>query len=394
MGAPIVIAGAGIGGLAAALALARAGRRALILERAGKIEEVGAGLQIAPNAGRILAALGLEPALAAVALEPRAINIRRGRDGDILAKIDCSVARARWGAPFRIFHRADLQQALLQGVQASGAVDIRVGVRVGDFEERGGVVSLRAHGPEGLREISAIGLVGADGVRSAVRAHLYRDRADAPVYSGATAWRALVPAERAPPALRAPEGNIWLLPGGHIVHYPLRDGAFINVVAIVEEPFAPAETPSVLSLDGPALARRLEPMRPAPALRDLIEAGASWRHWPLFARPELKKWSFGAVTLLGDAAHPMPPFLAQGAAQAIEDADALGRAFTQIGVGAADAFAAYERARIARAAKVVRASKRQGGLDHMDGLSAAARDLGVRALGGRGLLARNAWLYR
>ena len=123
--------------------------------------------------------------------------------------------------------------------------------------------------------------------------------------------------------------------------------------------------------------------------------GESWRRWPFFAQPALKRWSVGAATLLGDAAHPMVPFLAQGAAQAIEDADALGRAFAATpDAPIARIFVDYERARIVRASKVARASRRQGDLDHLGGLAAVVRDLGIRALGGRGLLARNAWLYR
>ncbi|MBI5011322.1 MAG: FAD-dependent monooxygenase, partial [Methylocystis sp.] len=132
----------------------------------------------------------------------------------------------------------------------------------------------------------------------------------------------------------------------------------------------------------------------AAELRDLIEAGASWRHWPLFARPPLQHWTQGPVTLLGDAAHPMVPFLAQGAAQAIEDADALGEAFMRPGSTVEAAFAAYEDARRPRAERVVRVSRRQGGYFHMGGLPAAARNLAIRALGGSGMLARNAWLYR
>jgi len=133
----------------------------------------------------------------------------------------------------------------------------------------------------------------------------------------------------------------------------------------------------------------------APELCALIAAGESWRRWPFFVRPALTRWSYGAVTLLGDAAHPMPPFLAQGAAQAIEDAEALGRAFAAApDAPVARIFAAYEQARIARASRVARASRRQGDLDHLGGLAAAVRDLGIRALGGRGLLLRNAWLYR
>jgi len=245
------------------------------------------------------------------------------------------------------------------------------------------------HGAAGVSEIAASGLVGADGQRSAVRAHLLPTERDAPVYSGRTAWRALVPAALAPPELRARESNLWMLPGAHVVHYPLRDGSLINVVVIVTEPPRQTEGTAILSLEGPELARLLDAQRPAAALRALIEAGAVWRHWPLFARPPLKRWSRGAVTLLGDAAHPMMPFLAQGAAQAIEDAEALGHAFRQLGAGVDSVFAAYEASRIDRASKIVRASWRQGEYFHL-----AARDLAIRTLGGRGMLARNAWLYR
>ncbi len=394
MTAPLVIAGAGIGGLSAALALSRAGRRVLLLERAPKIEEVGAGLQIAPNAGRALAALGLEKSISAVALEPRALNIRRGRDGDILARLDLSDSRARYGQPFRVFHRADLQQVLLEAALADPAIEVRVATRVGDFDDHGGGVRLRTHGSSDVEEIETAGLIGADGQRSAVRAHLLPTERDAPVYSGVTAWRALVPAELAPPALRAPESNLWMLPDAHVVHYPLRDGSVINVVVIVTEPPRQIEGTAILSLSGPDLARVMRRNRPAPELAALIEAGASWRHWPLFARPPLKHWSKGRVTLLGDAAHPMLPFLAQGAAQAIEDAQALGDAFLQLGATVDTAFSAYEAKRLARAAQVVRASRRQGDYFHLRGVPASVRNLAIRALGGRGVLARNAWLYR
>lgn len=394
MSAPIVIAGAGIGGLAAALSLGRAGKRALVLERATRIEEVGAGLQIAPNAGRILAKLGLEPSLAAVGLEPEAINIRRGRDGAILARLDLSDARTRWGAPFRLFHRADLQGALLQAALEHPQAHVRAGARVGDFEASARGLRIRVHTQEGVEEIEAPGLVGADGLRSSVRSHLVPSERDAPAYSGCVAWRATLPADGVPAALRARQSNLWLLPGAHVIHYPLRDGSMINAVVIIEEPPEAEDAASSLSLNGAELARRYALRRAAAELRDLIEAGESWRHWPLFTRPALTQWTQGPATLLGDAAHPMVPFLAQGAAQAIEDADALGEAFMRLGATVESAFAAYEEARRARAERVVRASRRQGGYFHMSGLPAAARNLAIRALGGPGMLARNAWLYR
>ena len=391
MTAPIAIAGAGIGGLTAALALGHNGRRALVLEQAPVITEVGAGLQIAPNAGRVLARLGLEETLTAASLEPRAVNIRRGRDGDLLARLDLTVARAHWGAPFRVFHRADLQQILLRAARAHPLIDVREDARVTAFTAQEAHVEIETQGAGGVTGFSAAGLVGADGGRSTVRAQILPQEADAPVYSGASAWRALVPAERAPDALRAIESHLWLLPGAHVVHYPLRDGAIINVVVILEET-TPDRT--VTTRSGADMAQALSEYRAAPALCALIGGAESYRYWPLFARPPLTRWSQGAVTLLGDAAHPMVPFLAQGAAQAIEDAETLGRVCAPTQGTMASAFAAYEQARRTRAAAVARASARQGHIDHLCGPMAAARDLAIRALGGGALLQRNAWLYR
>jgi salicylate hydroxylase len=388
----LVVAGAGIGGLAAALCLARAGKRVALLEKAPKIEEVGAGLQIAPNAGRILQGLGLSAALDAHALLPETIVVRRATDGRELSRIPLAGATERFGAPFRLFHRADLQNLLLEAAQASETIATRTNARVGDFEQEDEKVFLRVHGAAGPEDLEASGLVGADGVRSSVRAFLLRDERDAPFYSGNMAWRALLPAEALPKSLRAKEVNLWVARGAHVVHYPLRAGEIVNAVVIIEdgdvEP--PAAEPT---LDGPSLIEAANFEGCASPLRELIAACDGWRRWPLWGRPALRSWSRGAVTLLGDAAHPMVPFLAQGAAQAIEDAEALGRAFAG-GASAAAAFAAYERARISRATKVQAASRRQGRFAHAAFPLAQTRDVVMSLLGGRGMLERNAWLYR
>jgi salicylate hydroxylase len=391
---PIVIVGAGVGGLTAALCLARAGRRVTVLERAAIIEEIGAGLQISPNAGRILASLGLEAELAAVGLEPQAINIRRMESGYILARLPLAKARECWGAPFRVFHRADLQQTLLREAQNSKLIDIRTAARVGDFDEGGPGVVLRVHGAQGKIDVEASGLVGADGVRSSVRGRLIRTFKDAPRYTGYTAWRALISAEAAPPSLRNPETHLWLGPGAHVVHYPLRDASIISVVVIVQDKSLRDRTSAPLTIDGAELVQSLALRRINEDLRSVIEAGDSWRYWPLFARPPLSRWSKGPVTLLGDAAHPMLPFLAQGAAQAIEDADALGRAFMTHGVSIQSAFDAYQRERMGRANEIQRRSMGQGAYVHMSGAAAVFRDFTIKMLGGRGMLARNAWIYR
>ena len=388
----LVVAGAGIGGLAAALCLARAGKRVALLEKAPKIEEVGAGLQIAPNAGRILEGLGLSSALDRAALFPETIVIRRAADGRELARIALAGARERFGAPFRLFHRADLQNLLLEAAQASETIAIRADARVGDFEEEEEKVFLRVHGAAGPDDMEASGLVGADGARSSVRAFLIRDERDAPFYSGNMAWRALLPAEAVPTVLRENAVNLWLGRRAHVVHYPLRGGEIVNAVLIVED--GDVEPPMTEpTRDGAILLEAADFEDCARPLRELVSSCDAWRRWPLWGRPALRSWSRGAVTLLGDAAHPMVPFLAQGAAQAIEDAEALGRAFAD-GAPPSMAFARYEKARIARATKVQTASRRQGQLAHAGFPLAPARDAVMSLIGGRGMLERNAWLYR
>ncbi len=389
---PIAIAGAGIGGLTAALCLACAGRRVAVLERAPRIEEVGAGLQIAPNAGRILQQLGLVEALRAAAFSPEAINVLRACDGARLARLPLGEAERRWGAPFRLFHRADLQQLLLQAAARNALIEIRANARVCDVEEEEGVAHLRLQCGASFEDVEASALICADGARSALRARLVPGEADAPRYSGHTAWRALLPEAAIPAPLRKAETHLWLGEGAHVVHYPLRDGSIHNAVVLIEDGGASAPVDPA-TRRGDEVLRAASFSRAAPELRALIEACEEWRRWPLYARPKLKRWSYGAVALLGDAAHPMLPYLAQGAAQAIEDAEALGAAF-----GAHDdpaqALQAYEKTRVLRAGKVQSASRRQGFYFHAGAPLSFARDIAIRLLGGQGMLSRNDWLYR
>src|SRR5271157_1652971 len=237
MTAPIVIAGGGVGGLTAAVALAAIGRTSMVLERAPEFREVGAGLQLAPNATRILRDLGVLELLTGLAVAPRHIRIRRGADGADLAKISLAEAKTRYGAPYFNIHRADLLAGLLERAQASSLIEIRSdSTLTGYIEDERGVAVTYRNGGE-YHRASGVALIGADGVRSMVRSRMYDIALDKPAYTGHTAWRTLLPAAELPEFMRLPASNLWLGERAHIVHYPLRGGSIVNVVALVEDPW-------------------------------------------------------------------------------------------------------------------------------------------------------------
>jgi salicylate hydroxylase len=392
-----LIAGAGIGGLAAALCLVRAGWQVSVFESAPALEEVGAGLQLSPNATAVLRKLNVLDRLFPTSLAPEAIRVRRASDGATLALMRLSDPEGRWGAPYLLAHRADLQRALLMAAAAEKAIKIHTGVTVTGFAsgEDGVVAALR----QGLLRLEAFGdcLIGADGSRSLVREKLLSGAPDALIFSKRTAWRALVDAGRAAPDALRREACLWLGRKAHLVHYPLRGGSVVNVVAIIEEAEKPAGSDESWSLRGDAafLAARFCGWRRD--ARALLGAADEWLKWRLLDRDPLPNWTAGRVALLGDAAHPMLPFLAQGAAQAIEDADALGAALRADSLGdrrnISRRLAAYAAGRLVRAAKVQRQSRAQGKIYHLGGAAAFARDAAMRALGGDRMLARYDWIY-
>ena len=385
----VVIAGAGIGGLTAALALARQGMRVTLLEQAALLEDIGAGLQLPPNASRILAQLGVLEVLRG-AVTPQRLRILRGRDGAALATMALgAAAERRWGAPMLVAHRADLIRALLEVLALTPGVDLRAGVTLTGLSDTGPEIVIAAqHGGVGMR-LSADVLIGADGLNSLLRDHL--QPGSKKLYSGRVAWRSLVEAGDAPAFARTLETSLWLGPKAHLVHYPVRSGTLVNVVAITSD----AERSGSGDIwaqagDAAVLAARFAAWHAS--ARALIAAAPVWRQWPLFDRAPLARWHVGRVALLGDAAHPMLPFLAQGAAQAIEDAAVLAR-FLAGARNAQDGLAAYGAARSARAAQVQAASRRQGWIYHLSGPAAFARDRALAWLGPEKLAARNDWLY-
>lgn len=387
-----LVAGAGIGGLTTALRLSRAGWRVSVFEKAPVLEEAGAGLQLSPNASAVLRRLGVLDRLAEAALAPEAIRIRRAADGATLALLPIDDAERRWGAPYLLAHRADLQRALLEAVSADASIELRTGVEVLEFgaTPEAMTVFLRA----GSSRIASDGdcLICADGSRSLLRLKFRGDAGDDRRFAGSVAWRALVDSGSVSPDMRRSESNLWLGPGAHLVHYPLRGGTVVNVVAVLEEDSSVSDAQEFWSIPGDPklIGRRFA--RWADSARNLIAAAPRWRKWPLFDRDPLPSWTKGRVALLGDAAHPVLPFLAQGAAQAIEDADALGEAFERAPTVEAG-LASYGATRRPRATRVQKEARAQAIVYHLGGPAALARDLALRALGGRRLLARYDWLY-
>ena len=382
-----IIAGAGIAGLTAAIALASAGFTVAIYERANSLDELGAGLQVTPNAARILAKLGVLERVLPHASRPRAVVVLRGSDSTELMRMPLDDAERRWGAAYLVIHRADLQRALINAARGHSAIELTLGATVLNFVDNGGRLSVRWAGGVSHTRDEADLLIGADGLRSQVRDQLGFGAQDQAEFAGRIAYRALVNADDV--NLQGAQ-NIVLRLGrkAHLVQYPLRGGSLINLVATV------GSATQTRGEDERASGSTLEDAFSgwSREARLLTKAPAEWRAWPLYHRSPISSFSLGRVALVGDAAHPMLPFLAQGAAQAIEDAGALGRILAQVQDIPA-ALSMYSRDRVARAGRVQREALTLGRIYHLGGPWAFARDATMRLLGTRGLIERYDWLY-
>ena len=393
----ILIAGGGIGGLAAAVALARRGQNVEVLEQAGAFAEVGAGIQLGPNVTRRLKALGLlEPALK-LAARPLAVAARDAQDGRLLARMPLAEAIERkYGSPYLCMHRADLHAVLLEAARGlAPRLELSTGARITHVAARGNTVCL---GAGGLRAWEGDGLVGADGLWSLVRSRVVED-APPPRATGHTAWRALARIDALPTALRSAEVQVWLGERLHAVAYPVRGGAWLNLVVLAEVQSsgtrAQKQDPADWDQQADLAALRAAIGDRCNGVLALIEAMPRWRAWQLNDRPPLggpQEMVRDRVALLGDAAHPMLPYLAQGAGMAIEDAVALA---DRVGAGdAADlpaAFGRYAAARWQRNARVQARARRNGEVFHATGARRVARDAARRVLGAH--LLDNPWLY-
>ncbi len=387
----VLIAGGGIGGLAAALACARQGLPVQLLERAAQLSEVGAGIQIGPNVTRILQAWGLGDALAQAAAFPKRLQARDARTGQVLGSLRLGErAQALYGAPYATIHRADLQGLLHEAVQRAG-VAMHLGHAVTGWQESAD--GLEVHTPAGP-SWQADALIGADGVWSTVRQKLL---GDAPArFTGHLAYRALVAQADLPAHLRSHEVTVWMGPRLHVVHYPVRGGEWLNLVAIVHG--AKPEQADVWDAAGHAQALMQAMGAVSGAVgHDLHERLASvpaWRQWALHDRAPVtsaREMAQGRVALLGDAAHPMRPYLAQGAGMAIEDAQVLAQCLAQGAGRTADRLQAYAEQRWARNARVQARAIRNGRIFHAQGLVAMGRNLSMRLMGER--VMDVPWLY-
>ena len=391
MSRQLLIAGGGIGALAAALSSARAGWHVRLYEKAEVFSEVGAGLQLGPNATRILQGWGLGQALERLAAFPDKLLVRSAPSGRELASLSLgSRCQQRYGAPYATLHRADLHSMLLDSVRLRPEVKLHLNSPVTGYTDT----------PEGVQLAWADGysvegdaLIGADGLWSQVRLQTLEDHVAQP--TGHLAYRALVRQSDLPKSLRSQQVSVWLGPDMHLVSYPVRGGEWLNVVM-----FTQGQVPddhqdwdhaglrdNVLTATAGHCAE----------LTALVEAVPAWRLWALCDRPPVAsaaQMALGRVALLGDAAHPMPPYLAQGAGMAIEDAAELGRCLAGVVKPVADvplALRRYALNRWQRNARVQARAVRNGQIFHATGPLRLGRDIALKLLGHR--LLDMPWLY-
>ncbi len=362
---PVLVIGGGIGGLAAALALVRRGFKVKVMEQAAEIGEIGAGIQLGPNAFHAFDALGVGDKTRARAVFVDEMVMHDAIDGSLVGRIPTGEAfRKRFGNPYAVIHRVDIHSSLLEGAQETGEVEFLTSTRIERVEQdASGVTAYDQHGV-GHRGRA---LIGADGGRSIVRAQYVNDP---PRVTGHVVYRSVVDRKDFPADLQWNAASIWVGPNCHLVHYPLRGGAQYNVVVTFHS--RNKEEWGVTEGSKEEVQSYFQDI--VPQARQLIDLPKTWKRWATADREPIGQWTFGLVTLLGDAAHPTTQYMAQGACMALEDAVTLGEALRVNGNDFAKALDLYQRSRITRTARIVLSGREMGRIYHAQGVERLVRN--------------------
>lgn len=383
---PIIVAGGGIGGVAVALGLARKGVRTIVLEQAAELGEIGAGIQIAPNAFHCFDRLGVGDRARSQAVFVDRLRLMDGLTGEEIVHIPLDDAfRARFRNPYAVVHRADLHAALLEAAQATGMVEIRTSHRVERYEQDGSAVTVFCSGREPIRGAA---LIGADGLRSPVRAQMLAD--GEPIVSGHTTYRSVIPVDQMPEDLRWNAATLWAGPKCHIVHYPLKGWKVFNLVVTYHNDVKEAVAGKPVPVE--EVRRGFEHIHPR--AQQIIEHGTNWKLWVLCDRDPVERWVDGRVALLGDAAHPMLQYFAQGACMAMEDGVTLSELVAAHPDELETALLAYQRIRVPHTARVQIGSRAIGQyIYHPAGATALARNHVLQSWTPQAYYDRLEWLY-
>ncbi len=381
---PVLVVGGGIGGLAAALALVRRGLRVKVLEQSAEIGEIGAGIQLGPNAFHAFDALGVGEKARSRAVYTDYMVMTDAIDEYEVGRIPTGEAfRQRFGNPYAVIHRADVHLSLLEGARDTGMVEFLTNTRIDRVDQDDARVMVTdQHG----RTHEGIALIAADGVKSVVRAQYV---GDGHRVTGHVVYRAVVDKDEFPDDLKWNAASVWVGPNCHLVHYPLRGGEQYNVVVT----FHSRKQEEWSVTDGSIDEVKSYFQGISEKARQLIDLPKSWRRWATADREPIAQWTYGRVTLLGDAAHPMTQYMAQGACMALEDAVTLGEALRVHDNDFAKAFDLYQKSRVARAARVVLSAREMGRIYHAKGVERLVRNDLWRGRSPERFYDAMAWLY-